>query len=264
MLLNKHQIEFPHFTLNASHLCLDKWNWETIKSENKEHAKNLMGEKKYDVLPVELGNNISKFFTTIIWNNYDNIKLSEINSLNSIYYMLSFPDLIKKFTNDNCHFFFLTNYQEVLGIILFNHLNNRLVYRYLYDLIFDLEQSLILFLRENMANDVLNIIQNSKNPNLSRIYKTYMRSKRQGYDNTIFEAFYLNTLGIIIPLLYESHPDKLKELNEFSNKLSSKGTINLLRNKVMHPVNPLVDNIYSVREINAFLIDYQLIKEILT
>jgi hydroxymethylpyrimidine pyrophosphatase-like HAD family hydrolase len=184
--------------------------------------------------------------------------------VNSIYYRLSFTDLIKKFNETGNHFFFLTNYYETLGFVSYVHLNSQLVYDYLYQIIADLEQTISSLLKKHIEqNEVIEVFRESDDSEINKIVKEFEKSANIGYDNSIFEYMYFQSIGFALGKFHIKLPKEFHKLNKFTKKFAANGTYNSLRNNVMHPVRPLIEDFESIKLIDELLTDYQEMKEIL-
>jgi hypothetical protein len=260
------QFEYnPNIDLTAAHIGINKWDWETIDSEDDEVAKEIMKTKKYDVLPiVEKNGKVLKYFSTRAWNDYDKLNLNNIEEKNSIYYRLSVNDLIRKFNEDDRHYYFLTNHKDVLGLVSYVNLNCQAVYNYLFQIIADIERSVSYILKENInQREILDYFKHSSDIHLNEVAKRFEEAAEQGQDNTIFEHMYLQTVGITLNKFHNRLPSNIKQLNKYSSKFSPDNIYGKLRNRVMHPVRPILNEKATIKEMNELLSDYTEIKELL-
>lgn len=251
--------------LTAAQIGINKWDWETISSEDEKMAKALMRQKKYDVLPIlNSDGTITKYFSTKIWNNYNSLNLNDIQKANTIYYRFSLNDLIRKFNEEKRHYYFLTNGEDILGLVSFINLNCQAVYNYLFQVIADIEQSVASVLKEIITQEeIISEFQKSTDRHLIDILNSFNKSVEEGSDNTIFENMYLQTIGIILKKFKDRIPSKFEKLNNYKLKFSPTGTYGVLRNKVMHPVRPILSDKDSINKIHELLSDYLKIKEVL-
>lgn len=265
MDIRKHFEYNPTLDLTAAHIGINKWDWETIDSENEDEAKERMRKKRFDVLPIlNPDGTVLKYFSTRIWNNYDGLNLSSIEHNNSVYYRLGLNDLIRKFNEEKRHYYFLTNYKEILGLVSYVNLNCQAVYNYLFQVIADLEQGIAYLLKDNLdQNEILDSFKKSNDEHLNEVAKTFEDSIKPGRDNTIFEHMYLQTVGITLSKFCNKLPEHFRRLNKYSSKFSPNGVYNDLRNKVMHPVRPILNDNETISKIDELLRDYADIKEIL-
>jgi len=257
--------QHPLLDLTAAQIGVNKWNWVTTDSEDDGKAKKIMIENSYDVLPVKnCDGTINKFFATREWNKYDCLNLENINESNSIYYRISIKDLVRKFHENNRHFYLLTNYKETIGIVSFVNLNCHAMYSYLFHVISDIEQKLSLVLKDYVnEKSVLDFYNSSDDKHLNMVHDNYNISLSTGSNNTIFDHMYLQTIGITINKFINDIPDNYKSINKYRKKFSPNGVYNNVRNKVMHPVRPILNSRDGISEINELLNDYYEILEIL-
>ena len=146
----KKQFQYdPAIEVSASQIGISKWNWISIKSNDETQALSLMKTNRFDVLPIENEDGtVTSFFSTQEWNKYDSLNKSRIKDAATIYYRLSLKDLVRKFKEEERHFYFMTDYNEVLGLVSFVNLNCQLVYNYLFFIIADIERSVSEILKK--------------------------------------------------------------------------------------------------------------------
>ncbi len=265
MELKKYFLYNPTFDLTACQIGINKWDWSAIQSENEAEAKLIMQQKKFDVLPINNEDGkIMKYYSTETWNNYDNLNLKTIDHANSVYFRLGFGDLVRKFKLEKRHFYFLTNYREVLGLVSFVNFNCQAVYNYLFQIISDLELSINHLLKKYIEQkDIVDVFLKSQDKHLNEVVQKFKKSEEMGTDNTIFEHMYLQTISIVLNKFNEKLPDELRKLNNYSRKFASNGVYNNLRNRIMHPVRPILSDQNTISEIDELLNDYLEIKDIL-
>ena len=254
----------PMLDLTAAHIGINKWEWETIDSEDENAAKEKMKAKKFDVLPVSNKGKVNKYFSTRLWNNYDNLNLNFIEQSNLIYYRLSLSDLIRKFNEEGKHYYFLTDYKDVLGLVSFVNLNCQAVYNYLFQILADLERSIAYLLKDYIdQNEIIEVYKVSEDSHLKEVAKTFEDAVKAGKDSTIFEHMYLQTVGITLSKFCHKLPNNLKKLNKYSSKFSPNSTYGEIRNKIMHPVRPILNDNETISKIDELLNDYFDIKDII-
>ncbi|MCO4293068.1 hypothetical protein NF867_09350 [Solitalea sp. MAHUQ-68] len=254
----------PILDLTAAQIGINKWDWFSINNENETEALELMKKNRFDVLPISQNGKILKYFSTREWNIYNNLNLTKIGEGDTIYYRLSFIDLVRKFNKEERHFYFLTNYQEILGLVSYVNLNCQAVYNYLYEVFADIEQSIVYLLKKHIEqNDIIKEFKKSNDKHLEAVVRNFDESLKTGSDNSIFEHMYLQTIGITLNKFVNTLPVEFKILNKFSSKFSANGLYSQLRNKVMHPVRPILNEKETMQKIDELLKDYLEIKEIL-
>lgn len=266
MDIRKHFEYNPVLVLTAANIGISKWDWVSIDSEDEGRAKEIMGSKKFDVLPiVGPDNQANKFFSTAVWNQYDRLNCTSINTDNKIYYRLSFNDLVSKFNEQESHFYFLTNRKEVLGLVSYINLNCQAVYNYLYQILADLEKSTSDALRECLSEErVLNMLKKSSDPIQNKIAEKFEIAIKQGVETSIFHFFYLQTIGIMLKKFEDEIQFSFPSLNTYQSKFLADGTYGQLRNKIMHPVRPILSDQSTIAQMDDLLTDYTAIKEILS
>lgn len=266
MDIRKHFEYNPILDLTAANIGINKWSWTDIDGEDKKRAKEIMRSNKFDVLPI-VGSDgqVDKFFSTRVWNQYDRLDCTSINTNNTIYYQLSFNDLIGKFKEQESHFYFLTNSKEVLGLVSYVNLNCQAVYNYLYQILADLEKSTSDALRKCLSEEsVLNMLKRSSDTIQNKIAEKFEIAVKQGVETSIFHFFYLQTLGIMLKKFEYEIQLSFPSLNTYQNKFLADGTYGQLRNKIMHPVRPILSDQNTIAQMHELLTDYSAIKAILS
>lgn len=101
----------PEVEVSASQIGISKWDWISTKSTEEKIAAEIMLNNRFDVLPIENEDGtFNSYFSTQEWNIYSSLNKNKINDAQTIYYRLSLKDLVRKFKNDNRHYYFLTDY----------------------------------------------------------------------------------------------------------------------------------------------------------
>lgn len=251
--------------LTAAHIGINRWNWDSIKEEDEERAKEIMAEERYDVLPIEESDgSYERFYVTRNWNDYDYLNVDSVNKTNSVYYRLAFEDLVRKFKEEERHFYFLTNEKEVFGLVSLVNLNSQATYNYLFQVISDIEKSVSELLRNELnQDDILNKFESSKDEHIKEVLDTFRSAIAEGKDNSLFEHMHLQTIGITIKKFVHDLSEGSKRLNKYSSKFCPEGTYLEIRNKIMHPVRPILNDEDSISDIHELLSDYMEIKQIL-
>tara|TARA_R110002049_G_scaffold34058_3_gene111570 strand:+ start:10912 stop:11724 length:813 start_codon:yes stop_codon:yes gene_type:complete len=254
----------PVIEVSASQIGISKWNWISTNSGDEEVAKEIMKVNRFDVLPIEDEHgNVNAYFSTQEWNIYGSLNKNKIKDTQTIYYRLSLKDLIKKFKNDDRHYYFLTDYEQILGLVSYVNLNCQLVYNYLFFVIADIERSVSEILKKHVSQDKILIeFENATDNHLQDLSKTFKENIETNNDSDIFQHMYLQTVGITLKKFISDLPTEYKKLNKYSSKFSTQGVYNLVRQKVMHPVRPILSDKKSIIQIDELLTDYVEIKNI--
>ena len=183
----------PSIDVTASQIGISKWNWTYIKSNDISEATTIMKKNRFDVLPIENADGlVTSYYSTVEWNNYDHLNISKILEAQTIYYRMSLKDLIKKFMDDKRHFYFLTDYSQILGLVSFVNLNCQLVYNYLFYLLSDIERSVSTLLKNHIHQDtVIMMLKSSTDNHQQEVYKSYIKNVEANQDVDIFQLMYL-------------------------------------------------------------------------
>jgi hypothetical protein len=254
----------PAIEVSASQIGISKWDWISTKSIEEQSAVELMQKNRFDVLPIENEDGtFNSYFSTQEWNVYTSLNKNKINDAQTIYYRLSLKDLIRKFKNDDRHYYFLTDHDQILGLVSYVNLNCQLVYNYLFFIIADIERSVSEILKKYVSQDeILSKFNKSEDKHLSDLSKSFKESIAKNNDSDIFQHMYLQTVGITLKKFMLKLPDEYKPLNKYHAKFGPQGVYNLVRQKVMHPVRPILSDKKSINQIDELLNDYIEIKNI--
>ena len=262
----KKQFEYnPSIDVTAAQIGINKWNWVTINNENEEGAVKIMKSNRWDVLPIKNKNNtFTKYFSTREWNNYEKLNLNKIRISQTIYYRLSLRDLIRKFYKEGKHYYFLSDYDQILGLVSLVNINCQMVYNYLYHVIADIERSIAGLLKQYVhQEDILKVFSNSSNKQLLNVKNAFEKDLQKNKDNSIFDYMYLSTISITLKKFIDKLPNNKRALGEFCQKFNANGKYNLIRNKIMHPVKSILDDKPTLADLDELLTDYTIIKEII-
>lgn len=265
MNIKKHFQYDPSVEVYAAQIGVSRWNWKTIDSNNYAEALNIMTQNRFDVLPiVNSKGKVTNYFSTVKWNNYERLNELPIKDSQRIYYKLSLKDLVRKFKLENQHYYFLTDYEENLGLVSYVNLNCQLVYNYLFNIISDMERSISSMLKEHISQtEIIESFRNSTDNHQRELVQTFEDSMQENLDSDIFQHMYLQTIGITINKFHQKLPPQFKKLNKYSSNFGSNGIYNLIRIKAMHPVRPILSDMNSINQIDELLSDYSAIKDIL-
>ena len=253
----------PSIDVIASQIGISKWNWIDIKEDNESKAKIIMKENRFDVLPIsESDNSIFYYFSTREWNNYKSLNKLSIKKAPKVYYQMSLKDLIRKFKKEESHYYFLTDENEILGLVSYVNLNCQLVYNYLFQVISDIERSVSDLLKKSIKQEeLINYFKNSENNHLNKIVLNFENAIKTNSDNDIFQHLYLQDIGILLNKFENRIPYNKKRILKFKKKFSPENTYTLLRNKIMHPVRPILSSPEIINKMDELLVDYEIIKD---
>lgn len=254
----------PAVEVSASQIGISKWDWISTKSRDERLAVEIMKINRFDVLPIENEDGtFNSYFSTREWNVYSSLNKNKINDAQTIYYRLSLRDLIKKFKKDERHYYFLTDYDQILGLVSYVNLNCQLVYNYLFFIIADIERSVSGILKKYVCQEkILSEFKKSDDRHLLDLSNIFQKDIDENNDSDIFQRMYLQTIGITLKKFISELPNEYKPLNKYSSKFGTEGVYNLVRKKVMHPVRPILSDDESINQIDELLNDYIEIKNI--
>ena len=261
----KKQFQYnPEIEVSVSQIGISKWNWVAYHSTIQNEPNEIMKNFRFDVLPINNDDGtVTSYYCTQEWNKYENLNKINIKDTHTIYYRLSLKDLIRKFKNEDRHYYFLTDYEQILGLVSYVNLNCQLVYNYLFFIISDIERSVSELLKEHVSQEqILTEFHKSKDEHLKNLATEFEKNIVNNEDSNIFQHMYLQTIGITLKKFTNELPKECKKLAKFSSKFGTQGVYNLIRQKVMHPVRPILSDKKSIHQIDELLTDYFEIKEI--
>lgn len=241
--------------LTAAHIGISKWEWTFLDRQDEAEAQAVMAKHKFDVLPIrESDGSYKQYYATREWNKYDKLNLQEISNARKIYYRLSFRDLLKKFLEDECRYYFLETHDETVGLVSLVHFNSLAVYNFLYQEIASLERCVSDFLKEHFSEaEVIEALKSTDDLSVAKLLQDYDALAAEGENNSIFDLTYLHTLGVILAKLGPQLPDAKKALMGCRKELASNGILTKVRNNVAHPVRPLMVEKTSLKTMNDVL-----------
>lgn len=254
----------PDLELTVAQIGINKWDWVAIKDENIENAKSIMKSNRFDVLPLDDDKTISKYFKTDNWGDYSKISLKYITREDSIYYRLSFIDLLRKMLADQNYLFFLSDSNEVLGLVSLNNLNCLAVYNYIYQITASLELVVSQYLEELLDEEfVLDVLKKTSDKQANKIAEHFEELKSVNSENSIFHHLFFPTIGTLLKYSKDLIEKDCPELLKYRTKFCAGNLYWEIRNTVSHPVKPLFINEISVKKVNELISDYIEIKKIL-
>lgn len=242
--------------LTAANIGVHKSDWVKARnSDRKEQSHHLMKKGLFDVLPiVNRDNSVTQYWRTIRWGNFSIIsdKPELISENDKIYYLTTIKDLIKLFATNQKDFYFLKDIESIVGLVTISHLNYKLIYLYIYELIIEFEMGISRMILTHKVDNLhienaLYSISNSKN--LSKIkdsMKRYKADLKTGMNANLIEYLFLSEL-IQIFIKYRLHI-KIGFNNE-RNLLSIYNSIHKIRNITAHSTKSLVHTKDDVKEL---------------
>ncbi|WP_299273454.1 hypothetical protein [uncultured Psychroserpens sp.] len=254
----------PDLELTVAQIGINKWDWVAIDKEDKEQAKSIMANNRFDILPVASGKPIIKYFKTDNWGDYSKVSLKHITREDNIYYRLSFIDLLRKMITDDNYLFFLSDSNEVLGLVSLNNLNCLAVYNYIYQITASLELVVSRYLEELLDEEfVVEVLKKTSDEQANKIAEQFELLKSLNNENSIFHHLYFPTIGTLLKYSVNLIKKDCPDLLQYRKKFCAGNLYWEIRNTVSHPVKPLFVNEVSVKKVNELISDYIEIKKIL-
>jgi len=264
MNIQKHFAYTYHLDVTVAQIGVSKWNWIYTENDNEEAAKQIMQENRFDVLPIKNNSGIFiEYYSTQKFNDYSSLNRLKIKDENTIYYRLSLKDLVRKFHETEDLFFFLTDYDEILGLVSYVNLNCHLVYNYLFSIISNMERQVSNLLKLHLdSTELIKQFVQSGNDEIHQLAIRFLEKEVNNHDLDFFEHLYLSSLSFVIKKNINKLPEDLRILGSYSKKFGVGNVYNLLRNKVMHPVRPILSDKESISQIHELLEDYSELQNI--
>lgn len=245
MLNDLLHLDEGHTLITASTVGIPLADWISLEAETatSDAALTLMHRHKLDVVPlIAKDGHAYEFYSKLPGSN-------SAPSRQPILYNSTLPsnthikDVIKSFSTTNRRFFFLRNKGDIGGLVTLSDLNNRQVKTYLYGLLCDLESDLSQYVRRNIEQETI----------LKMLQATADRHTHGSLEDEVLDRYNRDADGDlqihITEYLYLSHLFELiaanRLLDEHLRYARSSWTemgkgVKDLRNKVAHPVKPLL------------------------
>jgi len=142
-------------------------------------------------------------------------------------------------------------------------MNCELVYNYLFVIVSDIERTIADILRKYVPHNlVLEQFEKSDKTFLNDIAMRYKASVSTNNDTDIFQHMYLSSLGVCMKYNVDRLPETLQLLDKFRTKFSGGNVYSEIRNKIMHPVRPILSDEQSINQIDTLFTDYEEMQEI--
>jgi hypothetical protein len=213
--------------INAAVVGISRARWTCLEERDatKLQAAAIMGQKRFDVLPITNGTEVKRYFRTDKWNDYSSISQETITHRDVIPFHTHIRDVIKGLALELRKFYFLDNERRIVGLISVVNLNCRQVKVYLFSLLSELEVRLGNFIAEHVSEDELlrMTFGEKEKKQYEDVKKHYQEDMRTGDDVRLVNYLYLSDLiNIIIekklyePLGYDSRTrfERLGSLND--------------------------------------------------
>ena len=138
--------------VDAAIVGIRRTRWKAIDGNKatNERALACMRRHRFDVLPIEDGPEVTRYFRTNTWGVFSDISEERITHRDVIPFNTNIRDVIKSFAEDEeRNFYFLANKRRITGLISVVNLNCRQVSVFLFSLLSELEVLLAVFVEES-------------------------------------------------------------------------------------------------------------------
>jgi hypothetical protein len=225
-------------TVDAATVGIGSERWKSIPADeaNPKRARDIMREHRFDVLPIEPESGpVDSYYGTETWGEFGSVRRQQISYDDILPFRRNIRSVIEELADKETNFSFLTQGQEVVGLLTVSNLNCRPVRVYLFGLITEMETGLAKIVENGLDEGTLN-----ENYVLGKmrdhLRMEYQQAKKEGVDESITEYLHLSDLIEIISEngLYESLGYRTEE--EFAEDFES---LRNFRNSIAHPVRSL-------------------------
>lgn len=217
-----------------------------------------MIEKKFDVMPILSNNKFEAFYSTKRWGVFSKIEEKKIDDAVHIYYRVNIYDFLKKVDKEQFNYCFLTDGNEIVGLISINNLNYLPVYNYLYQWISRVESSIIEYIKNKIEEiELIRLFEDSSDGRKKETLSSFKEDQKNNKENNFFSYLYFTDLGYLIKRFEHQLGHNVKDLQSFSRNFNDKGLYADLRNTVAHPNKILFQNFNDVNRVFKILEEFQ-------
>jgi len=264
MDLQRHFNYNPHLELTVAQMGVNKWQWDKVERFDENLAKRIMALNRYDILPIKHNGVVEYYFHTLERGDFSKIDHKKIVMADTIYYRLSFRDLLRKMMKEKKDYYFLSDGQDTLGFISINDLNSLPVYNYVYQLIATIEREVSSYLSFILnEEEVIEILEKTSDKQAKDVLAHFNSQKLKNAENTIFQYLFFPTLGTLLKYAEPKIKKDKPKLLDYRKEFCSGNLYWEIRNIVSHPVNPLFTDAESIEKVNRLIVEYVEIMEIL-
>jgi hypothetical protein len=252
----------PELELTAAQIGINKWCWVETDSDDAIKANEIMVHNSFDVLPINSHGTYQSYFKTRAWGSFDQIEQCKISLNETAYYRLSFYDLLMKMKFEKRLYYFLSDSQEVVGLIALNNLNCLAVYNYIYQIVIGIERTAVTYIANIASNEELvKILEETSDKQAKKVLSGYLDARQKNADNTILQHSYLTTIPVYLKYLKHKIGREGRYLYECRTKFGPEKLYTRLRNDVAHPSRLLFTGLASLDEVHELIVDYQIITD---
>jgi hypothetical protein len=225
-------------SVNAATVGIGANRWESIpaRDASPEKARMKMERHRFDVLPIEPESGpIESYYETETWGDFDSVHRRQIDYEDTLPFRRNIRSVIEELADKETNFFFLTQGQEVVGLLTVSNLNCRPVRVYLFGLISEMETGLAKVVENGLNEGVFDedyVLAQMR----GHLKSKYEDSKEEGVDESITEYLHLSDLNDIISehALYEAFG--YEKQDRFEEDFDA---LNEFRHSIAHPVRSL-------------------------
>ena len=236
--------------VDAAVVGISRERWFSVtpsEAQDLEAVRSMMADDRFDVVPVaEPGEPVTEYVVTVAWGDFTEVERREIKADGTLPQRTPLDEVVRAFDERNRQHLFLTRYGRVTGLVTVSHLNCRQSRVYFYSLFSELEMALARLIGQEVAasrvtnEEVLSLVRDG-------VRESYEQDRERNVDADPTEYFHINDLTTVIVKL-----GLHKSVLDFSGNNAFTKPLNRLvklRNRVAHPVRPLVGGRDTVRSL---------------
>lgn len=203
-------------------------------SENK--ARSVMEENRFDVLPIESESGpVDSYYITEEWGDFSSVGRQKIGYEDTLPFRRSIRSAIEELAERSRNFLFLTQDQEVVGLLTVSNLNCRAVRVYLFGLVAEMETGLAKVVRSGLDQGCFEE-EYVTGKMRSHLEEEYREDIEEGIDESITAYLHLSDLKEIICEHQLYGRLGYEEAGKFEDEIES---LRSFRNTIAHPVRSL-------------------------
>lgn len=243
--------------IDAAVVGISSTRWTSIpcSEATPEHAAELMGKNRFDLLPIETEGGIKEYFQTQKWGDFSSASRRSIGYNDVIPCSTPLRNVIQAFAADSRTFYFLASDRSISGLISVVNLNCRQVKVYLFSLLCELEIQLGTLINRELTNNGGNESEllemtfgGNENPKYREIKERYESDKAKGVEVPLVEYLYLPDLFKVIHKKRLFGAFRLESAGQFDDAFNP---LVELRNNVNHPNRSLISDPASCKRLWA-------------
>ena len=216
-----------------------RWTYIAAEDASEKTALELMKSNRFDILPIVEDGKVKEYYQTQEPNDFSQAAKQTITYRDVVPLHTHVRDVIKSFAEHDRTFYFLSNENEVVGLITVANLNCRQVKTYLFSLLSELEIRLGQFVSERIPEDELLAMTfgEAVKDKHENVKERFEEDRGKGIELAFVEYLYLSDL---IDLVLRT--DLYKDLGYTKKAFKKVNSLNELRHAVAHPARSIVGN----------------------